>query len=95
MPWRGHVRYWRLPLVFAAWFDAELNLGCTIQTCGFFSRENLADGGADLSLQDGGVVLELETEAMAEEADISSSRFNLSLPSAFWEGGQVELNAKY
>ena len=39
-------------------------------------------------------MVELETVATAEEADIASSRFNLSLPSSFWEGGQAELNAR-
>lgn len=41
------------------------------------------------------MVMEIEIEAQTDEADISSSRFNLNLPSAYWEGGQVELNAKY
>lgn len=45
--------------------------------------------------QDNGVVIECEAIATAEEAEISSTRFQLILPSAYWEGGQAELNSKY
>lgn len=51
----------------------------------------VADGGG----QDNGVVLEIETRAMADEPDISSLRFNLVLSSTYWEGGQVELNTRF